>query len=492
MKRIPMILGGLVGVAALWSGAWFAGKSLYVEPRADAAVEQLRSGATFFSFDKRTISGFPFGYDVAYENVAVSDASTLWRWTAPLLRLETGLKDAGALTATVSDTSVLVVEPQLVGGADGSPMVFDIVSKGLSATLSGNDAEAKIIVDAPAVTVAQKEGASVITGGEAALAAVSAVIESRPGAGEYTADVGADRLSLTYRFSPDGVNETSNLTEMTGVEIDIETRALSGGDLGVLLANNGMAHVRFATETYKGTAASSGGPSAPPVSVIHQGEETIAELSIVDGRARYAGVLRGIDTKVDIQAPGPLSQLAFVMDKLDMAMEMPLKLADEAQPYSIKLELDDLDVDETVWASFDPLGKLDRSAMKLDVEIAGGARVLTDFLGDQLSQSPIDLETFDIEELELEALGVKAKAEGAFRIAGDASRSDGEMEITVEGGFALLDDLAEAGLIPSQALGAYQALIGQFAVRDGDKDKLTTKLQSRRGQVSINGRVVSQ
>ena len=56
----------------------------------------------------------------------------------------------------------------------------------------------------------------------------------------------------------------------------------------------------------------------------------------------------------------------------------------------------------------------------------------------------------------------------------------------------MLDALAAAGLIPSQALGAYQALIGQFTIRDGDEDRLTTRIESRRGQVSINGRVVSQ
>ena len=153
---------------------------------------------------------------------------------------------------------------------------------------------------------------------------------------------------------------------------------------------------------------------------------------------------------------------------------------------------DDLEVDETIWATFDPLSKLDREAMQFEVEITGGARVLTDFMGDQFGQSPIDLETFEIRKLELEALGAKAEASGEFDIAGDASRSDGAMDVTVEGAFAMLDSLAAAGLVPAPALGAYKALVEQFSVRDGDDDKLTTRIESRRGQVSINGRVVSQ
>lgn len=492
MKRTPLILGGLAAAAALWSGAWFVGKMFVIEPRADAAVEQLRSGSVFFSFDKRSISGFPFGYDVAYEMVAVSDASDLWRWTAPLLRLKTGVADGGAITATLSKSSVLVVEPKLVGGVDGSPLVFDIVSDDLVATIVGDTAKTEISVEAAGVTMTQKEGASVISDGKASLGKLSAVVETRAEAGDYLADVDAEGLSLTYRLSPDGVNETSNLSEMTGIEIDVETRALSGGDLGELLFNDGAVSIRFAAKTYRGTAASSGGPSAPPVSIIHTGGETIAELSIADGRARYAGVVRDIDTKIDIQAPGPLSKLAFVAKKLDTSMEMPLKQADEPQPYAIVLELDDLEIDPSIWASFDPQQKLNRSAIKLEVEFSGGARVLTDFRGAQLSQSPIDLETLEIKELELEALGAKAEATGAFEIAGDASRSDGAMELTVEGGFALLDSLGAAGLIPPQAIGAYKALIGQFAVRDGDEDKLTTRIESRNGQVSINGQIISQ
>lgn len=492
MKRTPLIFGGLVGVAALWSGAWYAGKTFYVEPRADEAVEQLRSGAVFFSFDRRTVSGFPFGYDIAYEMVAMSDVSLLWRWTAPLIRLETGVADAGAMTVTASESSVLVLEPQLMGAADGSPMVFDIVSEGLSATLSGNADESEALISAVGVTMTQKEGASVISGGKAELSDVQAKVESWPEAGDYRADVNVGRLSINYRFSRDGVNETSSSSELTGIQIGIETRALSGGDLGEFLANNGEASFKIEAEAYNGTASSTGGPSDPPVSIIHESGEMVAEASIVEGRARYASVVSSIDTKVDVQAPGPLSKLAFVMDKLDMSVEMPLQQADEAQPYVMGLEVDDMKVDEAVWGTLDPLGKLDRSAMQFEVEITGGARVLTDFLSDHLAQSPIDLETFVIKELELEALGAKMEAEGAFEIAGDASRSDGEMEVSVEGGFALLDNLADAGLIPAAALGAYQALISQFSVRDGDDDKLTTKIESRRGQVSINGRVVSQ
>lgn len=493
MKRTPLIIGGIAGVALLWSGAWWAGKEFYVAPRADAAVEQLRSGATFFSFDKRTIGGFPFGYDVAYENVAISDISTFWRWTAPLIRLETGLADAGKMKVTMSEASVLVIEAPLLGGArGGSPMVFDIVSDGLVATLSGDEAANEAVIEAASVRLSQKEGASIVTGGEAALKAMSAVIETQPEAGIYLADIDADSLSVSYRYSPDGVNESSNLSEMTGVEIDIETRALSDGDLGQILANDGVAKVAFVAQSYKGTGASSGGPSAAPVSVIHQGGETTAELSIADGRARYAAEVRDADMTVDIQAPGPFSAVAFTLGGLDMAMEMPLKQAEDPQDYAINIELDDLAIDESIWAAFDPLEKLDRSALQLEIGITGGARVLTDFLGAQIGQSPIDLETLEIAEFELKALGAEAEAKGAFKIAGDASRSDGEMELTVEGGLGLLDDLAAAGLVPAEAMGAYQALIAQFTTRDGDDDKLTTKIESRRGSVSINGRLVSQ
>ncbi len=492
MKRTPLIIGGIAGVALLWAGAWYAGKVFYVEPRADAAVEQLRSGTTFISFDKRTISGFPFGYDVTYQMVAVSDASTLWRWTTPVIRLETGVVDAGELTVTVAEASVLVVEPAMMGAVDGSPMVFDILSDDLTVTLSGGAAESQAEINAAKITMNQKEGVSVVSGGQAELTGMAAEISARGEEGAYTGDIDAEAMSLSYRLSLDGVSESSNQSEMTGIEIDFETLALSGGDLGQMIAKDGMARFEFSAKTYRGDASSTGGPSAPPVTASYKGGKSSALIAVEDGRARYAGQAGDIDMKVVMDGPSPFPVPSFALDGFTMAMEMPLKQAAEAQPYSISVELDDLEIDETMWAAFDPLKKLDRDAIEMDLSITGGARVLTDFLGAQMTQSPIDLETLAIDKFEAEALGVEINAQGVFEIAGDASRSDGDMTVNVEGGLGLLDDLVAAGLVPVQALGAYQALIAQFTVRDGDDDKLTTKIESRRGQVSINGQVVSQ
>ncbi len=493
MKRIPLIIGGLAGAALLWGGAWYAGKIFYVEPRAEAAVEQLRSGAAFVSFDKRTISGFPFGYSVAYEMVAVSDASTLWRWTTPLVRLETGVATAGELTVTVAETSVLVVEPALLGAADdGFPMVFDILSDDLTVALSGDNAKGEAAIRAAKITLTQKEGVSVISGGQAELVALTADIAVGAEDGAYAGDIDAGEMSLSYRLSVDGVNESSNQSKMTGIEIDFETRALSGGDLGQMIASDGLARFEFSAKTYNGGASSTGGPSAPPVTASYTGGETSALIAVEDGRARYAGKASNIDMNVVMDGPSPFPVPSFKLDGFNMAMEMPLKQAADAQPYAISLDLDDLQIDDAIWAAFDPLKKLDRDAFEMTLAITGGARVLTDFMGVQLTQSPIDLETLEIEKFEIEALGAKAEAQGLFEIAGDASRSDGEMMVSVDGGLGLLDDLVAAGLVPVEALGAYQALIAQFTVRDGDKDRLTTKIESRRGQVTINGQLVSR
>ncbi|MEL7466662.1 MAG: hypothetical protein AAFN79_21490, partial [Pseudomonadota bacterium] len=78
MSKSTYIVGGAIALAVIWTGGWFAGKTFIVEPEADKAVEQLRSGDLFFSYETREVGGFPLAYDVAYTSVAVSNGQG-WR-----------------------------------------------------------------------------------------------------------------------------------------------------------------------------------------------------------------------------------------------------------------------------------------------------------------------------------------------------------------------------------------------------------------------------
>ncbi len=493
MKPIPLIIGGVVGVAALWSAGWYAGKALYVEPEADAAVEALRGGSLFFSYDTRNVSGFPFGYDVTYEGVAVSDASNMWQWQADWASLQTSVADSGVVTATVAPGSSLVVEQPLFGGqASAPPVVFDITSTDLLVQLSGDDADRRIQAEAASVTVLQKSAAAVVSGGEGRLTNLEADMQLRPANGAYVGDITADLFAFSYRLSLDGVSETTSESEMTDIAITFDTRAFAGGDVAAMLANDGAVRMELTAGGYTGGGASSGGPSRPPVVVSYSGDNTTALIDIGEGRARYAGDAEGMVVNVKVDAPGPFPGPAFTVNQVEISLEMPLKQAAEAQPYLIAMKVGDLDPDASLWSVFDAGGVLNRDKMELDAKITGVARVLTDFAGAGVGQSPIDLETLVLDTFELEALGVEASAEGAFEIAGDAGRSDGEMDVTIEGGFALLDDLVAAGLVPQEAAGAYRGLLLQFGAQDGDDDVLKSKIESRNGVVSVNGQVVSR
>ena len=72
MKRVSYVIGGVIAIAVIWTGGWFAGKSFLIEPEADRIVEELRAGNLFFSYESRDVGGFPIAYDVAYRGVKVS------------------------------------------------------------------------------------------------------------------------------------------------------------------------------------------------------------------------------------------------------------------------------------------------------------------------------------------------------------------------------------------------------------------------------------
>lgn len=114
MKPAKIAIAAIIGVPVLWSAGWFAGKSLYVEPEADKAVERLRDGEVFFAYDRRNIGGFPFAYDVSYEGVSISNVTRTLTWTANSLRVHTSIANTGEISLIPSTDSKLAIRTRTV------------------------------------------------------------------------------------------------------------------------------------------------------------------------------------------------------------------------------------------------------------------------------------------------------------------------------------------------------------------------------------------
>lgn len=490
MKPLPLIAALAVGGAALWSAGWYVGKSVFVEPEADRAVEDLRAGRLFFSYRERAIGGFPFGYDVAYHDVSVSDSSTTWRWTAPELHIASGVADAGKLTLSTSPTSVLEVTSG--GGVDAPPTVFEIETDDLAVELS-QSAEGASVIDAQAARIAavQKGAGGLINGGRLVVTGMD--YTQRPKT-DVTGDMAltAESMEIAYRMSADGVTET--WTENVSNDVSLTSEYdLTGYDAAapmMFVTEGGSVVADMKVASTSGRSGSSGGPSSPPFTANFSTGVGTLRLAVGSGRMSYGGAASDSRFDVQYEEGGPLPNLTFDLGEAVVDFSMPTEPSPDSQPYALMLSATDLELDEGLWAMFDAGGALPRDPMFMRFDVTGEARIFRDLMALQAAGPggpPIELETLVLRDVRVAGLGAAVSATGELDVRGVAAQPDGEVTVVIDGALALIDQLTAAGLLPPGAGDVYKSM-GQQILRPGEgDDQFIADIASRRGQVTVNG-----
>lgn len=481
MKKLAYAAGGLVGLAALWSAGWFVLKSTVVEPETELAVERMRQGNLFFSYDEKEIGGFPFAYDVAFTGVKLSDASALWSWSAKRMAIGSGVADGGALVARPAPASKLVVEAAaLGGGAEDAPSVFDVTSDGLEITFDGAGAFA---VAAAKLDVAQVAGGSALRDAALAFEALDARGRRDPAGVEGEVDLNAASLRIAYTLSFDGINENVSDTTMRDVTLSASSDKLGAASLTEFVALGGGAVVKATAGAMEGKSESR--IDGQPGAVFNLASaESAFEVEIAEGRARYAGEARAMTYDMPASPMTPPAQMDIGAMKLQMSL--PITRTEAPEPYAILIAVDRLAVGEPLWAMIDPGAAITRGPLDIAVDLGGEMQVLFDFGAETLGGPPADLKTLDINGVTLAGLGVDAKATGALKIAGNAAQPEGVIDVDLKGAFGLLDQIVAAGLLAPPEADFYKNLVRAYA-REEAPDHLVARIEAQGGGVTING-----
>lgn len=193
---------------------------------------------------------------------------------------------------------------------------------------------------------------------------------------------------------------------------------------------------------------------------------------------------------------GSLKEVAF-------STALPLRKLDTAGLFKYSTRFDGVELDDRVWALFDPSGALphDPAMFELDVTSAVTSKVewlnflaVPDVMSTLGGNLPIEPENLTIKTLALEAAGAKLNASAAFTF--DVTdletyeglpRPDGQIEVNIQGLNALLDTLISMGLVAdSDAMGARMMLA--TVTKAVGEDHLTSKIEmSPEGHVLANG-----
>jgi hypothetical protein len=181
-------------------------------------------------------------------------------------------------------------------------------------------------------------------------------------------------------------------------------------------------------------------------------------------------------------------------------ISVPSTPTDAAQPMDLTLALRDFTLGEEIWSLFDPSGQLPRDPATLVLDLGGQMRLLGDIFSEEAmeaGEAPAEVTELDLEELRLAVAGALLTGEGAFTFDWEAPgpfgpgspAPDGEVNLRLEGGQALLETLVGMGLLPEEQAMMVRMMTGMLArpAPDGGDVLLSDITVQPDGTVLANG-----
>jgi hypothetical protein len=213
-----------------------------------------------------------------------------------------------------------------------------------------------------------------------------------------------------------------------------------------------------------------------------------------------SGSASGFEVLVPVMAglPFPVNVTGAAVD---YNFAFPINASDQPADLRYAISMQDLALNEELWAMADPTAALPRDPMSFKIDLAGSVKLRADLLDiDSMTRMidagivPFDLQSVTINDLSASGLGASATAAGAFAL--DMSdmvtfdgipRPTGQATATLTGINGLLDKLISIGLLaPADAMQG-RMMMGMFA-RVVGTDQLQSTLEiSAEGHVIANG-----
>jgi len=239
------------------------------------------------------------------------------------------------------------------------------------------------------------------------------------------------------------------------------------------------------------TLSFSGETETGPAQVDGTSTGGTVATSLTEEGLGYAVSSTGI--AVTITPPGFPLPMNLSAAELGSSFDMPLAVTGEPAPFGMSVIVDELTVDESLWALFDPTGQLPRDAATLRLQLDGTATVIANILdpeemaalGDGAPATPHSL---DITELLVSAAGAELTGTGSLTFPDPATNPMplGAATLGLTGGFALLDRLVALGFVPPAQSAIIRGMAGAVTESVGE-DALRSELEFTEGGILANG-----
>ncbi len=220
---------------------------------------------------------------------------------------------------------------------------------------------------------------------------------------------------------------------------------------------------------------------------------SISPLALSYHFARMGGLINVISSEI----PFPFVEMEYGEVGLDLAV--PLGGTEEPQDFAVKVALRDIAISDMIWNIFDPGETLPRDPATAAVDVTGTVNMLANLMNigevATLDGPPAMPESLSLNELLVSFGGAEITGEGAFTFNPDnletfdgIPQPIGKVDLSLRGGFGLLDSLTALGLVPTDASFGIRAMLGAFASPGDDADHFVSTIElTPDGAVMANG-----
>ncbi len=449
MRKALVALVGIGAVAAAgWTGLWFYGKGRIAgEIRTQAGLIRDQGGDA--AFDDIEIGGFPFGYDGRIIDPKLSltqdmpdregtgTGQATYTWSAPWIEARAGVMNPNSVTFTFPETQRILLDmPDMEGG----PLPVTVTSQAMTITTERSSDD--IAFRGGATELGASLTQTTEKSGKVDIAYVMRAFQTSGKVGTERSEIGLPRMAMTYSIDGlDGSAEIEGTTDKPGGTVEFRSGAVTG-------ENDSL-----------GTAIT--------------GTMTMNDL-IATLRTASLG-----------NAP-----LEFGIGTFDVSTRIPDDASPEAQDFGYRVGLKDITVADLVWNIFDPQQAFSREINALIVDLDGTAIFSATpsnaeaFVKAMENGLPIDMKSLRVNDLTLDALGVKAKAEGQAML--DAGVPQGTAGLSVEGFPTLMDSLVKSGRIPPQQAMVVQLMVESFGKMDESGKTVRFDFEAKDGMMYVN------
>lgn len=318
----------------------------------------------------------------------------------------------------------------------------------------------------------------------------------------YSQTMEADKLSYDIAFDdPESDDEGTIKGELRGLKFD------GNGNLPQQFNTDDMQQLLASGFAFEGVFDYLSGTN----SVVGVGDGSTFNLQSSSKGGKIAMAMDAQRLKYDVSQQGTTLNIGsdalpvpvtLDMENAGFALDMPVGKSDDLQDFGLSINLTNFNMSEVIWAMFDEGATLPRGPASIVVDLAGKAKVLANYMDPKViesfeenDQAPGELHALTIKNLLVSMFGAQLDGTGAFTFDNTDTttfdgmpRPEGQANLTLRGGNALLDKLIALGLIgPDEAMGV-RMMVGMVAVPGQGDDTLTSTIEiNQQGQVLANG-----